>query len=69
LYIDGSLHGFTPLGGGEVLSGSGNVWMIGRNAEFPGQRIFEGRVDRPMIVQEALDAAAVRALYLSGVDK
>jgi hypothetical protein len=69
LYIDGSLRGFTLLGGGLVLSGAGNVWMIGRNAEFPGQRIFEGRVDRPMIVQEALDAAAVRALYLGGVDK
>jgi putative alpha-1,2-mannosidase len=69
LYIDGSLRGFTPLEGGGVLYGGGNVWMIGRNAEFPGQRIFEGRVDRPMIVQEALDAAAVRALYLGGVDK
>jgi Concanavalin A-like lectin/glucanases superfamily len=69
LYIDGSLRGFTPLEGGGVLRGSGDVWMIGRNAEFPGQRIFEGRVDRPMIVQEALDAAAVRALYLGAVDK
>jgi beta-galactosidase len=69
LYIDGSLRGFTPLEGGEVLSGSGNVWMIGRNGEFPGQRIFEGRVDRPMIVQEALDAQAVRMLYLGGGDK
>ncbi len=69
LYIDGNLSGFTPLEGGEVLHGGGNVWMIGRNAEFPGQRIFEGRVDRPMIVQEALDAGAVRALYGSGVDK
>jgi Concanavalin A-like lectin/glucanases superfamily len=69
LYIDGSLRGFTPLEGGGVLYGGGNVWMIGRNAEFPGQRIFEGRVDRPMIVQEALDAGAIRMLYLSGVDK
>jgi beta-galactosidase len=69
LYIDGSLRGFTPLEGGGVLSGGGNVWMIGRNAEFPGQRIFEGRVDRPMIILEALDAGAVRALYGSGVGK
>jgi hypothetical protein len=69
LYIDGSLRGSTPLVGGEVLRGGGSTWMIGRNEEFPGQRIFEGRVDRPMIVQEALDDGAVRALYLRGVQK
>jgi beta-galactosidase len=65
LYIDGRLAGSTPLAGGEFLRGGGSTWMIGRNEEFPGQRIFEGRVDRPMIVQEALDAGAVRALYLA----
>lgn len=69
LYIDGSLAGSTPLAGGEALHGGGSTWMIGRNEEFPGQRIFEGRVDRPMIVQEALDAAAIHALYLQGVGK
>jgi len=69
VYIDGQWRRHTPLEKGVHLFGGDNTWMLGRNEEFPGQRIFEGRVDRPMIVQEALDAGTIHALYLSGVDK
>jgi hypothetical protein len=37
--------------------------MLGRNEEFPGQRIFEGRVDRPAIYLEALSADTIYRLY------
>jgi hypothetical protein len=37
--------------------------MLGRNEEFPGERIFEGRVDRPRIYQEALPADVISRIY------
>jgi len=63
LYIDGQLRGYTKLEKGVHLFGSGNTWMLGRNEEFPGERIFEGRVDLPRIYQEALGADAIHDLY------
>jgi hypothetical protein len=63
VYIDGRPRGFTPLEKSVHLFGGGNTWMLGRNEEFPGQRIFEGRVDRPMIFQEALSAESIYKLY------
>lgn len=63
LYIDGQLRGVTKLEKGVHLFGGGNTWMLGRNEEFPGERIFEGRVDRPRIYVAALPAEAVNALY------
>ena len=38
--------------------------MVGRNEEFPGQRIFDGRVDRPMLFQEALSAETIYNIYI-----
>src|SRR5262249_32286381 len=42
LYIDGKLKGWTTLSEGVDLSGT-NKWTLGRNEEFPGQRIFKGK--------------------------
>jgi hypothetical protein len=63
LYIDGQLHGYTKLEKSVHLFGDGNTWMLGRNEEFPGERIFDGRVDRPRIYQEALPADVISRIY------
>ena len=64
LYVDGQLRGYTPMEKSVHLIGGGNTWMVGRNEEFPGQRIFEGRVDRPMLFQEALSAETIYNIYI-----
>ena len=46
-------------------AGDGAPWTIGRNAEFPGQRIFEGYVDRPKVFFGALDAEAILGIFHS----
>ena len=63
LYIDGQLRGETKLEKVVHLFGGGNTWMLGRNEEFPGERMFEGRVDRPRIYQEALPADVISRIY------
>lgn len=63
LYIDGQLRGTTRMEKSVHLFGGGNTWMVGRNEEFPGERIFEGHVRRPRIYQEALGADAIHELY------
>lgn len=45
LYIDGELKETVKLQDRANLSVS-NKWTIGRNEEFPGQRIFNGYIDR-----------------------
>ncbi|TDW97428.1 GH92 family glycosyl hydrolase [Dinghuibacter silviterrae] len=62
VYIDGRLKGFTALQ--EVsLSFTGSPWMIGRNAEFPGERVFEGLVASPELFQAALDSTTITSIY------
>ena len=63
VYIDGEQRGFTPLEKSVHLLAGDNTWMIGRNEEFPGQRIYEGYVRRPRIFQEALSAGAILTIY------
>jgi hypothetical protein len=63
LYIDGQQRGYTKLEKSVHLFGGGNTWMLGRNEEFPGERIFEGRVTRPRIYQEALPAEVISRIY------
>lgn len=63
LYIDGELRGTTTLEKSVHLFGGGNTWMLGRNEEFPGQRIFTGRVSRPRIYLEALSAELIHHLF------
>lgn len=55
LYIDGKLKGELPLQDRVNLSAP-NKWTIGRNEEFPGQRIFDGYVDKVKIFAAALSA-------------
>ncbi len=52
LYIDGELKGRSTVDGKVNLSVS-NHWVLGRNEEFPGQRIFEGYMDRVRVWGEA----------------
>ncbi|WP_431214237.1 hypothetical protein ACQ86N_05120 [Puia sp. P3] len=63
VYIDGVRRGFTPLEKTVHLSGGENVWMIGGNEEFPGQRIYKGKVRRPRIFQEALSDGEIGEIY------
>lgn len=64
VYIDGELRGYTPMAATIPLSVAG-PWTIGRNAEFPGQRIYKGYVDKPKVFQEALPADAVLSIFHS----
>jgi len=63
VYIDGVRRGSAPLEKTVHLSGADNVWMIGGNEEFPGQRIYKGRVRRPRIFQEALSDAEIGEIF------
>jgi putative alpha-1,2-mannosidase len=63
VYIDGELKGFTPLEKSVHLFGGDNSWIIGRNDEFPGQRIFVGSARRPRIYQEVLSGEDILSIY------
>ncbi|HEY6901651.1 MAG TPA: GH92 family glycosyl hydrolase, partial [Puia sp.] len=63
VYIDGRPKGFTPLEKSVHLFGGDNTWMIGRNEEFPGQRIYKGAFKRPRIFAEALSAEDILTIY------
>jgi hypothetical protein len=63
VYIDGQRRGFTPLEKSVHLFAGDNTWLIGRNEEFPGERIYEGLVRRPRIFQEALSPEAILTIY------
>jgi putative alpha-1,2-mannosidase len=53
IYIDGNLKGTTKLETSVNLSVA-NKWIIGRNEEFPLQRIFNGYADKIKIFTEPL---------------
>lgn len=59
LYIDGELKGRSKVDGKVNLSVS-NHWVLGRNEEFPGQRIFEGYMDRVRVWAEPLGAEDIK---------
>jgi len=63
VYIDGLRRGAAPLEKTVHLSGGENVWIIGGNDEFPGQRIYKGRVRRPRIFQEALSDEEIGEIF------
>jgi len=63
VYIDGVRRGVTPLEKGVHLYGGENTWMIGGNEEFPGQRLYRGKLRRPRIFQEALSDEEIGAIY------
>lgn len=55
LYIDGKLSATSKVDGTVNLSVN-NTWQIGRNEEFPSERIFHGYMDKVKIYEQALSA-------------
>jgi hypothetical protein len=53
LYIDGVLKGVAHADGSVNLSVD-NKWVAGRNEEFPGQRAFNGLIDKVKVFAEPL---------------
>jgi len=64
LYIDGELMGTSAVDGRVNLSVT-NKWTLGRNEEFPGQRVFKGYIEHARVFTEALTTEAIRHLYQS----
>nr|WP_262915890.1 GH92 family glycosyl hydrolase [Chitinophaga filiformis] len=62
IYIDGEMKGFAIPEGHENLSVS-NRWTLGRNEEFPFQRIFNGYMDRVKVFYTALSGEEVKTIY------
>ena len=60
LYLDGEPVAKTDVTG--TIEASPFPWLIGRNAEKPGERMFFGCVDEARIFLEALDAAEIKEL-------
>jgi hypothetical protein len=60
LYIDGRLAGRSVVDGLVNLSVA-NKWVVGRNEEFPGERIFEGRVRDVRVYAAALGEGEIFA--------
>lgn len=61
LYIDGKLSGTSKVEGTVNLS-NGNRWQIGRNEEFPAERVFHGYMDQVKVYEQALSAAEITAI-------
>jgi putative alpha-1,2-mannosidase len=61
LYIDGVLKGTTALEAPVNLSVPSN-WNIGRNEEFPSERIFTGYMDKIKIFAAPLSAAEIESI-------
>jgi len=53
VYINGKLMGTTVLNGAVNLSVT-SKWNVGRNEEFPGERIFHGYIERVRVFTEPL---------------
>lgn len=62
LYIDGELKQETAVSG--TINYTEVPWNIGRNAEMPYSRFFDGRFDNISIYKEPLSTAEVKELYL-----
>jgi putative alpha-1,2-mannosidase len=65
VYIDGKLSGTSKVEGAVNLS-IGNKWQIGRNEEFPSERIFHGYIDGVKVFEEALSADEIQAVFVKG---
>lgn len=62
LYIDGELKQETAVSG--TIEYTEVPWNIGRNAEIPYSRFFDGRFDELKIYKEALSPGEIKDLYL-----
>ncbi len=59
LYIDGNESGYYYIGKPVNLSSRAH-WMIGRNEEFPGERIFHGAIDAINVFIEPLTQSEIK---------
>jgi putative alpha-1,2-mannosidase len=64
LYIDGVLTGTAVLDVTVNLSVN-NKWTLGRNEEFPSERIFHGYIDKVKVFESALSADEIRSIVKS----
>jgi len=64
VYIDGALKGSTRIGNSALKESQCN-WHLGRNEEFPGQRIFKGEIDYAKILVEPLSEEEINSIINS----
>jgi putative alpha-1,2-mannosidase len=62
VYIDGHLAGTSKVDGTVNLSNT-SKWQIGRNEEFPSERVFHGKMDKIKVYEQPLSADDVTALF------
>ena len=62
VYIDGALKG-TVIADQTANLSVNNKWMLGRNEEFPSERIFHGYMNNAKIFKEALSAEDIFAVF------
>lgn len=64
VYIDGILAGTSVLEVSADLSVN-NKWTLGRNEEFPSERIFHGYINKVKVFKAALSADDIKAIVSS----
>jgi len=64
VYIDGILAGTSVLEVSADLSVN-NKWTLGRNEEFPSERVFHGYINKVKVFKAALSADEIRAIVFS----
>ena len=62
VYIDGVLKG-TAMADQTANLSVNNKWMLGRNEEFPSERIFHGYMNNAKIFKEALSEEEIFAVF------
>ncbi|MDN3583101.1 GH92 family glycosyl hydrolase [Mucilaginibacter flavus] len=65
LYIDGVLAGTATLDVTVNLSVN-NKWVLGRNEEFPSERVFHGHINEVKVFESALSANEIQTIIQSG---
>jgi hypothetical protein len=64
VYIDGVLQGTTTMDETASLSVN-NKWVLGRNEEFPSERVFNGYIANAKIYNEPLSKEEISAVFNS----
>jgi putative alpha-1,2-mannosidase len=62
VYIDGKLSGTSVVEGPVNLSVA-NKWQIGRNEEFPSERIFHGYMDKIKVYAQPLSTTEIEGIF------
>ena len=68
IYLDGKPAGSTKVDGVANLSNTSR-WQIGRNEEFPSERIFHGQMDLVKVYEQPLSAKDIEALFAMEKDR